>query len=161
MNEGPQGLWVIVFTFALALVMAVLPLPQWLLWGRPEWVGLALIYWVIALPHRVGLFSALIAGLALDVMEGAVFGQNALSLVVVAALSLVLYQRLRLFNEWQQAAVVFVLVGINQLLCQWVENFTAAGARSALFMLPALSSALLWPVVLHSLRALRRYYQVL
>ena len=76
------------------------------------------------------------------------------------SLARALYQRLRLFNVWQQAGVVFVMVGINQLLCQWVENFTGAGARSALFMLPALSSALLWPFVLHSLRALRRYYEV-
>ena len=30
MDEGPHGLWVIVVTFALALVLAVLPLPQWL-----------------------------------------------------------------------------------------------------------------------------------
>ena len=160
MDEGPHGLWVIAITLAFAMVLAVLPLPQWLIWGRPEWVALALIYWVIALPHRVGLFSALLVGVSLDVMEGAVLGQNALSLVIVAALSLVLYQRLRLFNVWQQAGVVFVLIGINQLVCQWVENFTGAGARSALFMLPALSSALLWPFVLHSLRGLRRYYEV-
>ena len=35
-----------------------------------------------------------------------------------------------------------------------------AGALSLLFLLPAVSSALLWPVVLHVLRALRRHYRV-
>ena len=49
-------------------------------------------------------------------------GQNAFALVVVALLSLILYQRLRVYSLWQQAAVVFVLVGINQLICQWVQN---------------------------------------
>jgi len=141
-------------------VLAVLPLPQWLLWGRPEWLALVLIYWTIALPARVGVVTGLLLGVGLDVLEGAVLGQNAFALVVVALLSVILYQRLRVYSLWQQAGVVFVLVGINQLICQWVQNLQGAGARSLFFMLPAVSSALLWPVVLHTLRGLRRYYRV-
>jgi rod shape-determining protein MreD len=75
-------------------------------------------------------------------------------------LSLTLYQRLRVFSVLQQAGVVFVLVGINQLVCQWVQNLGGAGASSLLFLLPALSSALVWPVVMHTLRECRRYYRV-
>ena len=56
--------------------------------------------------------------------------------------------------------MVFVLVGINQLVCQWVQNLEGAGAASLLFLLPALSSALVWPVALHLLRGLRRHYRV-
>jgi rod shape-determining protein MreD len=89
-----------------------------------------------------------------------VLGQNAFALVVVALLSLVLYQRLRVYSLWQQAGVVFVLIGINQLICQWVQNLQGVGARSLFFLLPAVSSALLWPVVLHTLRGLRRHYRV-
>ena len=87
-------------------------------------------------------------------------GLNALSLAVVAYLSLVLYQRLRLFNMWQQAAVVFVMVGINELVGQWVHNLTGIGSRSLFFLLPALISALLWPAVMTLLRHLRRQYGV-
>jgi len=159
-DEDGQGYGVILLTFLIAFTLAVLPLPQWLLWGRPEWVALTLIYWTIALPNRVGIATALILGVLLDGVEGALLGQNAFALVVVALLALVLYQRLRVYGLWQQAAVVFVLVGINQLICQWVQNLQGVGARSLLFLLPALSSALLWPVVLHVLRGLRRRYQV-
>ena len=159
-EQGPHGYWAILLSFLVALVLAVLPLPQWLLWGRPEWVALVLVYWVIALPHRVGLVTALVLGLVLDVLEGAVMGQNAFALVVVATLALTLYQRLRVFSLWQQAGVVFVLIGINQMLCQWVQNLQGAGAVTLLFFLPAFSSALLWPFVLHSLRGVRRHYRV-
>ena len=159
-NEGARGFWVILLTFTLAYVLAVLPLPQWLMWARPEWVALALVYWTIALPHRVGIFTALLLGVGLDVLEGAVIGQNAFALVVVALLSLILYQRLRVYSLSQQSGVVFVLVGINQLVCQWVQNLEGAGAASLLFLLPALSSALVWPVALHLLRGLRRHYRV-
>lgn len=159
-EQGPHGYWVIAASFFLALVMAVMPMPLWLLWGRPEWLCLVLIYWCIALPQRVGIVTALSLGVVLDILEGAVMGQNAFALVVVALLSLTLYQRLRVYGLWQQAGVVFVLVGINQMICQWVQNLQGAGATTLLFLLPAFSSALLWPFVLHSLRELRRHYRV-
>lgn len=160
LGEESHGYWVILLSFIAAYVLAVLPLPQWLLWARPEWLALTLIYWTIALPHRVGIMTGLLLGVGLDVLEGAVLGQNAFALVVVVLLSLVLYQRLRVYSLWQQAGVVFVLIGINQLICQWVQNLEGVGARTLFFLLPAVCSALLWPVVLHTLRGLRRYYRV-
>lgn len=159
-DEGGQGYMVIVATFLVAYVLAVLPLPHWLVDGRPEWVALVLIYWCIALPQRVGVATGVVIGLGLDVLEGAVLGQNALSLLFVALLCVLLYQRLRVYSLWQQSAVVFVLVGIQQLLCQWVQSLEGIGAQSRLFLLPALTSALLWPVALHVLRQLRRQYRV-
>lgn len=159
-NRDGQGYPVILLTFVVAYVLAVLPLPVWLQWARPEWVAVTLIYWCIALPQRVGIAAGLLLGVGLDVLEGSVLGQNAFALVVVALLSRILYQRMRVYSLWQQAGVVFILVGINQLICQWVQNLEGVSALPRLFLLPALSSALLWPVVLQSLRNLRRYYQV-
>ena len=159
-EEGSHGYWLIVTSFLVAYVLAVLPMPQWLMWVRPEWVALILIYWAIALPHRVGILSALALGIMLDTLEGAVLGQNAFSLLVVALLCQTLYQRLRVFSVLQQAGTVFVVIGINQLVCQWVQNLEGVGGPSLLFLLPAVSSALLWPVVLHVLRRLRRQYWV-
>jgi rod shape-determining protein MreD len=159
-QEGSHGYWLIVNSFLLAYVLAVLPMPLWLMWARPEWVALILIYWAIALPHRVGILTALALGVMLDALEGAVLGQNAFSLLVVALLCQTLYQRLRVFSVLQQAGTVFVLIGINQLVCQWVQNLEGVGGPSLLFLLPAVSSALLWPVVLHVLRRLRRQYWV-
>lgn len=159
-DGGAQGYGIILLTFLIAYLLAVIPLPAWLIWARPEWVALALVYWTIALPHRVGIATGMVLGLGLDVLEGAVLGQNALALIAVALLSLVLYQRLRVYSLWQQASVVFMLVGINQLICQWVQNLQGIGAGSLLFLLPAVTSALLWPLALHVLRGLRRHYRV-
>ena len=146
-DEGPHGYWIILLTFLAAYVLAVLPLPGWALWARPEWVALVLIYWTIALPQRVGMATGLALGIGLDVLEGAVIGQNAFSLVIVSLLALVLYQRLRVYNLFQQASLVFVLIGINQLVCQWVQNLEGAGDRSLLFLLPALLLVGLWRLV--------------
>lgn len=159
-RDASHGSWVIVASFAAAFLLAVLPLPSTLLWARPEWVTLVLIYWVIALPQRIGIAVSFVVGLLLDALEGSMLGQNALSLSVVGYLSLLLYQRLRLFNMWQQVGVVFVLVGINQMVGHWLQNLVGMGIASPLFLMPVAISALLWPAMMTLLRHLRREFQV-
>jgi rod shape-determining protein MreD len=155
-----RGGWIIMVSLAVALWLSILPLPEWARWARPEWVALVLIYWVIALPQRVGVGMAWLTGLVLDLVEGAPLGENALALAVIAYLALILYQRLRMYAAWQQAGVIFVLIGINQLLCHWVQTMTARVVPTLMFLLPALVSALLWPSVLLLLRYIRRRYRV-
>jgi len=159
-RDTSHASWVIVASFAVAFLLAVFPLPYSLLWARPEWVTLVLIYWVIALPQRVGIVVAFLVGLFLDSLEGVMLGQNALSLSVVAYLSLILYQRLRVFNMWQQAAVIFVIVGINQMVGHWLQSLAGLNTAGALFLMPVAISALLWPSIMTLLRYLRRRFQV-
>jgi rod shape-determining protein MreD len=145
------GYGIIAFTLLVAAVLAIVPNPLWLQWARPEWVALVMLYWCMALPHRVGLLSAAVTGVFQDVLEGAPLGQHGLAL---------LYKRLRVFSLWQQSAMVFLIIGMHQLIYQWVQSLQGAAAGSLLFLLPALTSALVWPVALHVLRALRRYYHM-
>lgn len=160
MSERASGYWVILLTLLMAAVLAVLPMGFTLNWWRPEWVALVMVYWTIALPHRVGLFTALCVGLCMDVLEGTLIGQHMLALGVIVTLSRVLYQRLRVFTLPQQALIVFVLIGIHQLIVQWVHNFEGAGADSFAFLLPAVTSGLLWFLVMPTLRGLRRGFEV-
>lgn len=155
-----NGREVIVTTFVVALILSIVPLPVWAQWGRPEWVALVLIYWILALPERMGIGIAWLLGIALDILEGTPLGQNAFALAAIAYLVLILYQRLRMFSLWQQASVVFVLIGLYQLLGHWVQTVQGAGSSNLLFLLPAFVSALLWPAVSLLLRVLRRYYYV-
>jgi len=159
---GPSanGRGIIAATIAIALWLSVIPLPDWARWARPEWVAMAMIYWVIALPHRVGVGVAFCVGLFLDFVEGSPVGQNAFALAIVGYLSLILYQRMRMYAPWQQSGIVFVLIGLNQLLCHWVQTLTTKVVPTMLFLLPALVSALLWPTVFVLLRKIRRQFAV-
>ncbi|WOJ94998.1 rod shape-determining protein MreD [Congregibacter variabilis] len=160
MSERLNGYWIIVASLLVAAVLAVLPLTESLIWWRPEWILLVLLYWTIALPHRVGLVTALAVGLLVDVMEGAVLGQNMLCLAVAVTLAGLMYQRLRVFSLLQQASVVFVLAGLHQLLTQWLQSLQGGGVSGFAFLFPALSTALLWPLLMPVLRGLRRSYKV-
>lgn len=155
-----NGRWIIALTLLVALWLSVVPLPEWARWARPEWVAMVVIYWVIALPHRVGIGGAWLAGLALDLVEGSPPGENAFALAVVAYLALIMYQRLRMYAAWQQAGIVFVLIGLNQLLCHWVQTLMTKVTPTLLFLLPALVSAFLWPTVMVLLRHIRRRFAV-
>lgn len=159
-STAPRGTSVIIATFIVALLLTIVPMPDWLAVARPEWGALFLLYWCIMLPFRVGVGSAWVLGLMLDVLRGALLGQHALALTVVAYLALKLHLRLRLYPLRQQALSVLVLVTIFQLLLLWTSGMIGKPATSWLYWLPALSSMLVWPLVFGALTAVRRGFDV-
>ncbi|MEY4642248.1 MAG: hypothetical protein RLZZ227_2242 [Pseudomonadota bacterium] len=157
----PHATWFILLTIIAASLLGIMPLPSWLEMWRPEWIALVLMYWVIALPHRVGLFTAWIVGFCVDVLEGSLLGLNAITLTLIAYVALSLYQRLRMFTPLQQSTTILMLIGISQLLNFWV--LTATGKNTPpnlMFVVSALSSALVWPLVFVLLRYGRRALKV-
>ena len=61
---------VIPLSLLIGLTLLILPLPEWARIYRPDWVALFLIYWSTALPKRVGLWTAFITGLFVEVSQG-------------------------------------------------------------------------------------------
>ncbi len=147
MGPRPHGGGWILASLLLALALSVWPLPLDARWWRPDWMLLVVFYWVIAAPQRVGVGSAWLAGLALDIVQGVSLGQNAFALAVIAYVVQVSYQRLRMFSYRKQAVVVFGLVALHILLYQWVQNLLGVADISLLMVVQALISAATWPLV--------------
>lgn len=158
------GVSVIALTLLIAMVLAIIPVPPIvpaeLSYLRPDWVALVLIYWIIALPHRIGVMTAWFVGLIMDVLLGSLLGQHALAFVVIAYISASLYQRLRMFSVWQQALIVFAILGVNHLINFWVESVAGLATFSMWYLMPSLVGALLWPWIFLLLRYLRRRFNV-
>ena len=155
-----HGGWVIALSFIAALLLTIVPLPEWAGFLRPEWVAMVLVYWCIALPQRVGVFTGWTTGLLLDVLVGSVLGQHALGLSVVAYLALKLHRRIRNFPLWQQALTVLLLITFHKLLTAWVNGITGQPLNSALYWASPVVSMLLWPAMFLFLRGLRRRFRV-
>ena len=155
-----HGGGVIVFSFIVALTLTIIPLPDTARYLRPDWVGLVLIYWCLALPDRVGISTGWLTGLLIDLLTGTVLGQHALSLTVVSYLALKFHLRVRLFPVWQQAFIVLVLLVVHQLLALWISHIIGRPAAPWYFWAPSVIGMLLWPVVYAMLRALRRGFRV-
>lgn len=156
----PRRSWVIALSLLAALMLTLLPLPGWAMLARPEWVMLVLIYWCLAMPHRVGIGTAWIMGLLLDAATGTLLGQHALAFALVAYITLKLYMRIRLFTLWQQALSVLALVFIEQMLVLWITGMTNQLPWRWDYLLPTLTSMLLWPLIFMLLRNVRRTMRV-
>ncbi len=151
---------VILITLGTALVLTILPLPQWADEFRPQWMVLTLIYWALTLPTRVGVFWAWGAGLVLDIMMGTVLGQHALSLSVPMYLVLELHLRIRAFPTPQQAASVWVLLLVERLLALWIQGATGQPTPTLRYWIPTFVGLLLWPWVFILLRNLSRRFAI-
>ncbi|MAP10549.1 MAG: rod shape-determining protein MreD [Gammaproteobacteria bacterium] len=155
-----RGGWVIAASFVVALMLTALKLPEWALIWRPAWVALVLIYWCMAVPHRIGVAIAFLLGVFLDVMSGALLGQHALALTVVAFATHKLHRRVRVMPLWQQGVSIFVLMVVYQGMILWINGALGVPfSGAALWTLP-LTSMLLWPWVFVLLRDVRRKYSV-
>ena len=159
MTRSEGGL-AIIFTFITAYIFTVVILPSSLAYLRPEWVALVVIYWVIAIPHRVGVIIAWIVGIFQDVLVGAVLGQHALALSVVAYIAFMLHMRIRVFPVWQQSLSVLLLIGVYLMIVLMVQRTVATTHWTLLYWLPALSSAVVWPWIVIPLRWLRKQYAI-
>ena len=164
MDDRSSGMWVIALTFITAMLFSVVSLPEFVPWElgylRPEWVVLVLIYWVVALPQRIGLVIAWVIGLLVDVLSGSLLGQHGLVFIIIVYITASLYQRLRMFAVWQQSLIVFGIVSLSQLVDFWIENIVGLARWELWYLFPAIMSAFMWPWVFMVLRFLRRFFRV-
>jgi rod shape-determining protein MreD len=155
-----QGGFFIAFSFAAAMLLTIVPLSEGLRPLRPDWVTLTLIFWCLMLPYRVSVGSGFVAGLLLDTLTGTLLGEHALSLSLIAYLSVRLHQRIRIYPMWQQALTVMLFLILHQLLTLWIDSVIGRPMPSPEYWLPSLIGALLWPVIYHLLTSLRINFSV-
>lgn len=159
-TSNRHGGLVLLLTFAIALMLTILPLPEWVRLYRPQWVTLVLIYWCLALPDRVSVGTGFIAGLLVDVLTGTLLGQHALGMSIVAYISVQTHQRLRLFPLWQQSLSVMVLLLLEHLLSFWIIGITQKQPPGLNYWFIPLVGTLFWPWVFVMLRDVRRRFNV-
>ncbi|MGQ0657299.1 MAG: rod shape-determining protein MreD [Chromatiales bacterium] len=150
---------VIAATFLVALILSAMPLPAWAVAWRPAWVAMVLIYWCLALPEVVGVGVAWCMGLLLDALLSAPLGQNALGMSVVAFLTVINHQRIRVFPLGQQALIVGLLILLYLALIFLMRTWLGHSPDPVAHWFAAMSSMVLWPWLFIILRDVRRRAQ--
>lgn len=161
-QESGAGWGRILLSVLIALALKQIPWSGWWLMLRPDFVLIAVLFWALHRPSRVGMALAFGLGLLSDFQDGVVFGQHAIAYVFgVFAMQ---YFRLRLlqFDAAQQAVQmvpILLMVQIMVLIVGWLSTRPPHGIN---ILLPALSEALVWyllalaPQMLHGKRAMRQ-----
>lgn len=134
----------------LAFMAYLLPWAGFGLMLRPDFVLLVLIYWMLRAPHLCNVGMAWAMGLLIDVSSGSLFGQNALVYALTAFVAVNYQRRLVLFNEWQQAFYVLLLLLLSQLALLILKLFAGASLPGWSYFLPSLSGILLWQLTVFS-----------
>ncbi|HEU4485094.1 MAG TPA: rod shape-determining protein MreD [Povalibacter sp.] len=147
MAEGRSSALRITVTVILALILAIVPLPEVLRPARPQLLLLLVIYWSLSSPRLAGLMFAWLCGLALDVIKGPIFGQHAIAFAAVAYLTHKNQLRLRIFPIYQQTLWVLGLLAIYEFLVFWIDGIIGSPVTTWMRWLPVLTSAVLWPVL--------------
>ena len=113
----------------------------------PDILAIVVVFWNVYQPRRVGLVLAFVLGLALDVHESALLGQNALSYVVLSSMAIAVQRRLLWFPLREQALQIAPLFVIASLL-EWVTRLIVQDAWPHWSQLFApLMQAALWPLI--------------
>ncbi len=143
----PRGTLFIYLTILLAMILQVFPLPDWAIRLRPQWPLLVLIYWSMLFPDRVGIFTAMIVGLFVDVMLDALLGQHVLAYAMAIYIVISTRKRLYLMPVWQQALAVFMLLLIERIIMAIVLGMTRGQTTDIYFWLRPLIGMLFWPLL--------------
>lgn len=117
-----QGRTVAVLLLIGSLALSVLPLPAQLATFEPSWSAVLLVYLSFTRPGLFGLLTAFGVGLALDVLTGALLGQNALGLITLSYLCQRFHLRIRAFPVSQTIATGFVLLALYQFMLFWIDG---------------------------------------
>ena len=151
---------IIILSFAIALLLTIVPVPEALRGLRPDWVGLTLIFWCLALPYRVSVGSGFFVGLLLDVLSGTLLGQHALALSLIAYVCVRLHQRIRVYPMWQQVLTVLVLLILHQLFTLWIDSTIGRPGQPISYWIPSFIGMLLWPLIFRILTLVRINFSV-
>lgn len=151
MSDGRISRLRVTGTVILAIIFAVLPLPEPINAARPDLLLLLVIYWALSAPRIAGLLFAWFCGLAIDVLKGIILGQHALAFLVVAYITHKNQLRIRVFPMSQQTATVFMLLAVYQFIVFWLDGIIGQPVTTWMRWLPVISGAMLWPILVAAL----------
>ena len=151
----PVRSWPAFIALGVALGLEILPLPGALQALRPPFVAMVLIYWIMMWPQRIGLGTAFLLGVALDILHGQLLGQNALALTVLGFLTLNFHLQIRIFPLWQLTVTVLALLAVDALIRFLIDGFTGAPQAGFGPWVRVLIGTLIWPLVMAVLDRVR------
>lgn len=149
-------LLVLVFIFVVAFVLEIMPWPIGFQGLRPAWVVLVLIYWALALPNKISVGTAFVAGIVWDVILGSILGIHALVLSIAIYFVAKYHLILRNLSLWQQAILIIFYISLIRFMIFLVEWILHHAEFNAQELFGAIISGVLWPWVFLLMRHIRR-----
>lgn len=138
---------IIFVSLLIALVLTALPLPHAYFFWLPDWVAMLLFFWAVNAPAQVGIGTAFVMGLLLDLLINAPPGSHSLAYCLSVFLIVQRQKQIAVYGFGAQAVIVLGASLLVQavLIVVWgvmTRDFAGYGLLFA-----PLSAALLWPLL--------------
>jgi rod shape-determining protein MreD len=149
-------------TLLISLFLMLIPLPGPLTPLKPYWPALVLLYWCLQSGDRVTLGLAFCLGVAADLFDGVLLGEQALRLTAMVFIALRFRSRLRFFPMWQQSLAVLGLLLNDRVLLLLIRVFGGDPLPPQEYWISPFVGAALWPfvfLILDDLRARLRIHE--
>lgn len=159
-SSGLKHLVLIALSILVGMMLLILPLPHSVAWFRPAWVFMILMFWMICIPHRVGIGIALFVGLWLDLLTGTIFGLHAFVLAVIAYFIIKFHVQIRSFPLWQQTLLIMLLTVVYLALQYWLLALAGTSPDTWKYWLPIVTTTVLWPWVSMLLRDFQHRFEL-
>ena len=131
-------------TLLAALFVNMLPL------GRQPWMpdllALVLVFWSVHQPLRIGIATAFLFGLVMDVHQTALLGQHALAYTALSYFAIMVHRRLLWFTVPSQALQVLPLFGSAHAIELAVRLLAGGSFPGWSMLLAPMIESLLWPL---------------
>lgn len=148
------------FIWSTLVLTLLLDMQLHIVLGRTVWLpdllALVLVFWTVHQPRRVGVGSAFLFGLLLDVHQGALLGQHALAYTVLSYLATLIHRRVLWFNLSSQALHLLPIFALAHVLQLAVAMLAGGNWPGWGLLLNPLLEALLWPLATAVLLAPQR-----
>ena len=131
----------------IALIIGAISLPLVIELSSPLWMLVCFVYWVIYTDGKWIYLSALILGLLMDVLQGGILGQNALSLVISSAFIFNVKKSFFVSNLTTQQVYIFLGSLIYLITFLLIHILVQGFDFSWLILISPFSSAIIWPVI--------------
>ena len=139
----------LIFTWSiilLSIVLTIIPLPDLINSFRLPWLMMTVIYFSIFNVALIGVFSAWLSGLILDLMAGGLMGENAMILSVISYLSYRFRFQIRVYPIWQIMVVVLLFLSLGELLSLWIQGVSGTMNLSVIGWINISIAVIIWPI---------------
>ncbi len=138
---SPLFMWTSLF---VALLLNIIPI------GRAAWtpdlLALAIVFWSVHQPTRIGIGVAFAFGLVMDVHQSAMLGQHALSYTTLGYFAIAIHRRLLWYPVASQALQVLPLFALSHVIELAIRMIGGGVFPGWNLLVSPVIETLLWPL---------------
>jgi rod shape-determining protein MreD len=141
----PANPFFILLSIILGLIFNLFPTFTQIIW-MPDLLSIILLFWISREPYKVGIATAFLFGLIMDVRYGTLFGEKALEYSILGFAAHSMHIRLKHFSFIVQGLhflpILFIAQGIF-----FTIHYLQGQTISEVYWLKPLIEVIIWPIV--------------